>query len=178
MNEHIPTHKQYDSNVEAGDLIVENDIQYISPADQDPEDMPQHKFESTVDGEVVGGAEIDYFSRPLPMYYLAELWVEPEYAGQGNASRIMDKVEAFLKERRKPGVLTEAILDGPAQGMYERRGWVPVPGGLGQHVYNWPEHVSLDVLKGLVMRSTPIDEREGWNTVAEESSHNMDSSQS
>jgi GNAT superfamily N-acetyltransferase len=139
------------------------DIRYTSPSEIDPEvEKPQHKLELRLDGEVIGGAEIDYYSKPLPFYQLTDLWVEHEYAGRGNASRIMDQVENFLKERRKPGVLVEAILDDSAQGMYERRGWMPVPDGLGRHVYNWPDGVSLDVLKGYEERQTPIDEREGY----------------
>jgi len=169
--------RESDSIVSEQDAM-ENDIEYISPAEQDVEDMPQHKFELKDGNKVIGGAEIDYFSKPLPLYQLTDLWIDFEYGGRGNASRIMTRVEAFLEERHKPGVLMEAILDGPAQGMYERRGWVPVPGAPGRYVYNWPEHIPLDVLKGYEMRQTPIDEREGWNAVAEESSHNIDSSRS
>jgi ribosomal protein S18 acetylase RimI-like enzyme len=175
MNERISTYEQNNSDVVSRDLITESDIQYISPAEQDTEDMPQHKFELKDGNRVVGGAEIDYFSKPLPIYQLTDLWIDFEYAGRGNASRIMAQVEAFLQERRKPGVLMEAILDGPARGMYERRGWMPVPETPGRYVYNWPEHVPLDVLKGYEMRHTPVDEREGWNVATEENLREMDS---
>lgn len=168
MNERLVTHEQNDSNVSELDLFAENTIQYTSPSEQGSEDLPQHKFELKDGTKVVGGAEIDYFSKPLPLYQLTDLWIDFEYAGRGNASRLMTQVETFLKERRKPGVLTEAILDGPAQGMYGRRGWMAVPDMPGRYVYNWPEHVSVDVLKGYEMRQTPIDEREGWNPAAEE----------
>jgi ribosomal protein S18 acetylase RimI-like enzyme len=174
MNERISTYEPNNSDAISGSLIVESDIQYISPAEQDAEDMPQHRFELKDGNKIVGGAEIDYYSKPLPFYQLTDLWVEHEYADRGNASRIMTQVEAFLKERRKPGVLMEAILDGPAQGMYERRGWTPVPGSPGRYVYNWPEQVQLDILKGYEMRQTPIDEREGWNEATEENSREMD----
>ena len=138
-------------------------VQYISPSEQSPEDMPQHRFEIVEGDEIIGGAEVDYFSRPLPLYQLSDLWVEHEYSGQGKGSRIMDAVEAFLKEREKPGLLVDAIIYGnDAYGMYERRGWQSIPSNPSIRVYNWPEHVSLDILKGFAMRQTPIEDREGF----------------
>lgn len=124
------------------------EIRYVSPSEQSPDHMPQHKFELVKDGEVIGGAEIDYFSKPLPLYQLTDLWVDESHSGKGQASRIMDEVEGFLRE--KPGVLVDAILEGePAQGMYERRGWQSDPTSMNRKLYNWPEDVSKDVLNGL-----------------------------
>lgn len=137
----------------------ETDIRYVSPAEQSPEDMPQHKFELTQNGQVIGGAEVDYFSTPFPLYQLTDLWVDPDYAGKGNAGRILDRVEEFLQARRKPGVLADAIIDGsPAQGMYARRGWQEVPQGHGLHVFNWPSDVSLSILQGYGARRTPAQD--------------------
>ena len=126
--------------------------------------MPQHRFDFVVDGERIGAAEIDYFSKPLPLYQVTDLYVDFEHKGKGYASQIMDQVETWLRERKKPGILVEAILDGdPAQGIYERRGWKPVPNSFGQHVYNWPDNVDLSILDGYPQRYTDHLERKGNN---------------
>ena len=108
-------------------------IEYSSPKQaKEQGEQPQHRFDLTVNGEVVGGAEIDYFSKPLPLYQVTELWVDHEHKGQGHASQLMGQVEEFLKEKRKPGVVVDAVMEGdPASGMYARRGWQEVPGGYG-----------------------------------------------
>lgn len=167
MNEHAPRHEEdYESNRQVV-MNAETDIQYTSPSEQSSGEMPQHKFEVVDGDEIIGGAEIDYFSKPLPLYQVTDLWVDHAYAGRGNASRIMDRVEDFLEKRGKPGLLVNAIVgDSPAGGMYERRGWEPVPDNPSLHVYNWPQQVSLDVLKSYAMRQTPIDEREGMRDIA------------
>ncbi len=110
---------------------------------------PQHRFELIVDGEIIGAAEVNYFSKPIPLYQVTDLYVDIKYKGKGYASKIMDQVEEWLKERRRPGVLVDAITDGDsAQGMYQKRGWKVVPGGYGLHVFNWPENVDLSILDG------------------------------
>lgn len=114
---------------------------------------PQHRLDLYVGGVVVGSAEIEYFSKPLPYYQLSSLYVEYEHAGKGYASQLMDQVEEWLRKRKKPGVLIDGIDEGsPAAGMYQRRGWKPVPHTPTMFVYNWPADVSLDVLKGLGSR--------------------------
>lgn len=112
MNERAPRQEQNHYPNPQESLNTELPIRYTSPAERSLEEMPQHAFELVEDGEVVGGVEIDYFSRPLPLYQLTDLWVDNEYAGQGNASRIMAQVEAFLRERGKPGMLVDAIVEG------------------------------------------------------------------
>jgi ribosomal protein S18 acetylase RimI-like enzyme len=154
------------ANLSGQKLSSSPEISYVSPAEQSPDDYPQHKFELLDGQDVVGGAEIDYYSKPLPLYHVTDLWVDWSYAGVGNASKIMERVEEFLVERKKPGVLVEAIIDGsPSQGMYERRGWKPVPGGLGLHTYNWPEDISLKILDGYALRYTSFEEREESNNI-------------
>ncbi len=136
-------------------------IQYSSPKESiEHDEMPQHRFDLVVDGERIGAAEIDYFSKPLPLYQVTDLYVDFEHKGKGYASQIMDQVEAWLRDRKKPGILVEAILDGdPARGMYERRGWTPVPKSFGQYVYNWPEDVDISILNGYPERYKSIEER-------------------
>lgn len=139
----------------------DHEIRYTSPSEQDPDDMPQHKFEMLDNGEVIAGADIDYFSRPVPLYQLTELW--SEHSGQGNASKVMDQVESFLRERKKPGILVDAIMEGhPAAGMYEKRGWISVPDSLGLRVYNWPEEVKIKILDGYHYRQTNIIDRDSF----------------
>lgn len=136
-------------------------VQYSSPKESiEQDEMPQHRFDLIVDGERIGAAEINYFSKPLPLYQVTDLYVDFEHKGKGYASQIMDQVETWIRERKKPGILAEAILDGdPAQGMYERRGWKPVPNSFGLHVYNWPDDVDISILDGYPQRYTDPLER-------------------
>ena len=88
-------------------MTTENtpDIQYLSPeAAMEQGEQPQHRLDLIVDGEKIGSAEIDYFSKPLPLYQLSNLYVLFEHHSQGYATQIMEQVEAFLRERKKPGV--------------------------------------------------------------------------
>lgn len=125
-------------------------------------DLPQHRFDLVIDGEKRGGAEVEYFSKPIPLYQLSELYVDFEYKGLGYASMIMEKVEEFLRKRKKPGILTDAIIQGdPASGMYKKRGWIEVPNALGLYVYNWPDNISFDILAGYEFRQTDYLQRQG-----------------
>lgn len=124
---------------------------------------PAHTIEVVGDdGEVIAQAEINYFSRPMPYYQLTDLYTDRAHQGKGFASRIMDAFEAKLKTTGKAGFLVDGILPGSdASGMYERRGWIPVPGGLGQYVYNLPAGTGPEKFIGVEMRQTPIEDRGG-----------------
>jgi ribosomal protein S18 acetylase RimI-like enzyme len=140
-------------------------IQYSSPEDSKEEgEKPQHRFDLIIDGQKIGAAEIDYYSRPLPLYQITDLYVDIQHKGKGYASKILEQVENFLKSKKKPGVLVDAIIDGdPATGMYTRRGWKEVPQSFGLHVFNWPDDVSEDVLTGYPFRYTDLTERKSFN---------------
>lgn len=51
------------------------------------------------------------------------------------------------------------LEDSKAKGMYKRRGWKEIPKSFGLSVFNWPEDVSLDVMKGYASRYTDHLER-------------------
>ena len=131
-------------------------IRYSNPIEsKELGEMEQHRFDLMIDGEVVGAAEIDYFSKPIPLYQITDVYVDFDRKGRGHASEIMDQVEAFLIKRKKPGVLVDAIWKfDPAANMYAKRGWKKVPGTHGRHVFNWPPDVPLDVLSGFQFRYT------------------------
>ncbi len=136
-------------------------IVYKTPAQtmEEEDRSPQHTFDLIVDGEKIGGAEVDYFSKPIPLYQLTDLYVDFEQKGNTYASQLMEQVEAFLREKKKPGVLVEAIIEGDkAVGMYERRGWQKVSSE-NLYVFNWPEDVPLTVLTGYPFRYTDLTER-------------------
>lgn len=137
-------------------------IEYTSPKDARESDIiPQHYFDLESEGRKIGGAEVNYYSKPLPHYQLSELYVDPEFQGIGYGAHLMEQVEAFLLERKKPGVLVDAILpDNNASGMYARRGWKEVPGTYGAHVFNWPENVDTAILKENIFRYTDPLERQ------------------
>ncbi|OGZ07755.1 MAG: hypothetical protein A3D65_01475 [Candidatus Lloydbacteria bacterium RIFCSPHIGHO2_02_FULL_50_13] len=145
-------------------------IQYISPKEAlEQDESPQHRLDLFVNGEKIGSAEIDYFSKPLPLYQLSDLYVFAAHHSKGYGSQIMEQVEAWLKERKKPGVLVDAIEeDEAAHGMYARRGWQKVPHSCCLHVFNWPKKISLDILRTYPLRYTDHTERKGF--VANEAS--------
>jgi len=132
------------------------ELKYSSPKENlEIHELPHHQFDLLINGEKVGAAEIDYFSKPLPLYQVSDLYVDFEHKSRGYASAILAQVERFLIDRKKPGVLVDAIIPGdPASGLYKRRGWKEVPNMMGLYVYNWPEDVSLDVLAGYPFRYT------------------------
>lgn len=136
-------------------------IEYKRPHEQQDEPFPSHTFEFTKNNKVVGGAELQYYSKGLPHYEVSELWVDYEESGQGYASQIMDAVEEFLRAKKKPGTLVDAIYGNQAAvGMYERRGWQKVPNARVL-IFNWPADVPLTVLSGYAQRYTYASEREG-----------------
>lgn len=51
------------------------------------------------------------------------------------------------------------LEDSKAKGIYKRRGWKEIPKSFGLSVFNWPEDVSLDVMKGYASRYTDHLER-------------------
>lgn len=144
--------------------MTSENIKYSSPEEAaEAGEEPQHRFDLVVGGKKIGAAEINYYSKPLPLYQLTDLYVDFESKGKGYASKIMDQVEDFLKTRKRPGVLVDAIMIGDqASGFYARRGWKEVPGGLGLHVFNWPDDVPLKVLDGYASRYTDPMERPGF----------------
>jgi GNAT superfamily N-acetyltransferase len=136
-------------------------IQYVDPKkDLEEEGLGQHRFDLIVEGVKVGGAEINYFSKPLPLYQLTDLYIEPNFQGKGFGSQLIDRFEKMLLARKRSGVLVDAIFeDSKSKGMYERRGWKEVPESCGLYVFNWPENISLDVMKGYASRYTDYLER-------------------
>lgn len=135
-----------------------NEIKYFNPKEvMEQGDPPQHHFDLFVSGEKVGTAELDYYSKPLPIYQVTDLYVDYEHHGKGYGSRLMDQVERWLVERGKPGILVDAILDSePAAGMYQRRGWVKDPTSVHRYVFNWPKEASLEILRGYELRNTNL----------------------
>ena len=122
-----------------------------------------HVFEITENGEVIAGAELLYLSRPVPLYQLSDLWVDYSYQGKGLSSRLMAQVEEFLRQRKKPGVLVDAIMDSsPAKGMYQKRGWVKIPEMMHLFIFNAPKDLDWKVFRGYAERYTPITERESF----------------
>lgn len=141
-------------------MKFEGNVGYKKPEDSYEEDeMKGHLFEIEVNGEVVAGAEVHYYSKPIPFYQVSTLYTEYEYKSRGMASAIMDKVEAFLIERKKPGILIDAIhTDVPeVEGMYLRRGWVPIS-DIGHMVFNLSESIDPSIFDNYSTRG-----QETWN---------------
>ena len=136
-------------------------VRYSSPAEAlHNNEEPLHHFDVFKGDEKIAGAEVNYLSKPIPHYQVSDLYVDPHHQGEGVGSHIMEQVETFLIERKKPGFLVDSIMeDSEASGMYERRGWKAVPDSHGLFVFNWPEATPLDILKGYPSRYTDYLER-------------------
>lgn len=129
-------------------------------------DSAVHTIELVIGGKMIGRAEMSYFSTPTPLYQVSELYVDFEEAGKGHASAIMEEVEKFLVDRKKPGVLVDAIdMESPASGMYIRRGWREIPNTGGLLVFNLPPSIDLSVFRGYAMRYTDPTERDSWKNI-------------
>jgi GNAT superfamily N-acetyltransferase len=104
---------------------------------------------------LLGGADIEYFSKPIPFYQISALWTEYEHRGKGYGSKVMEYIERLLKEKRKAGFLVDAIdSDSPAKGFYARRGWIKVPDSFGQYVFNLPKNVGPEIFQNVQCRGT------------------------
>lgn len=141
------------------------EIQYHNPeANMERGEDAFHTVEMVdEEGEVLGRAEIHYYSKPIPFYQVTDIYTEPEYQGQGVASKVMGWIEHWLQEKRKPGFLVDAIdTKSPASGFYERRGWQAVPGDYSQFVFNLPKSVQPDIFVGVHLRGNPVIERDAF----------------
>lgn len=131
-------------------------VNHLRPKEASPELPAQHDIDLEVNGESVGYAKLVYFSKPVPGYELGMLYINEDKRGMGYGSALMDKVESMLKQKGKTGVLREGIAEldpnSPAIGMYERRGWVPVPGTENEFVFNLPKTVQPDVFSNFGFR--------------------------
>lgn len=140
---------------------------HISPVDN-IENPYCHKMELIIDGERVGEADVEYYSKPFPLYQITHLSVEYKRQGQGFGRKLMEYIENFLKKKGKAGVLADAIYpDSPAAGMYARRGWKEVPGSCGLYCYNLPKKATIDQLKGYPYRYTDYEIRQGRASLKE-----------
>jgi GNAT superfamily N-acetyltransferase len=137
------------------------EIRYLSPAEEKVRyDEYSHTFSLIIDEEIVSAAHIEYLSKPLPIYQVSQLYTLPNHQGRGYASQLMTQVEIFLKTRKKPGVLVDALHSRSlAQGMYQRRGWIEIPGSHGLLVFNWPKDVDMSILKNYPDRYTQLSDR-------------------
>jgi GNAT superfamily N-acetyltransferase len=139
-------------------------IEYKNPRSNiERGELPRHTVDMVNhEGLLMGRAGIEYNSKPVSHYQLTDLHVEPEFRNQGIASEIMQWFEDWLKKKHKIGFLVDGILpDQPAAGFYERRNWLPVPGGRGHFVFNLPETTNIDIFRGIEMRTTWPQDRIG-----------------
>ena len=149
-------------------------FKYQRPHEANPEDPSTHDITLEVGDKEVGYARMLYASSPLPLYEVGLLHVNEEERGKGFGSKLMAEVERLLKEKGKAGVLHEGIAvhtpGSPAIGMYERRGWLPIPGAKDWYAFNLPEGYDITNLRYFSERThTPqrmdrvmrrLDERE------------------
>lgn len=131
-----------------------SELHYFNPAQNlERGESSMHVIEVREGDEVIGGADIEYFSSPVPFYQVSDLWISHEHHGEGHGSKVMDYIEKMLKQKGKAGFLVDAIdANSPAKGMYERRGWQRVPDSLGQYVFNLPKGVKPDIFQNVQYR--------------------------
>lgn len=134
---------------------MEEHIQHISPI-QKTEGPPEHVVQIVIDGEKVGEATLEYFSKPFPLYYVSNLGIYSPHQSKGYGRKVMEFIEHMLKEKGKAGILFDAIdedhpVHGGASGMYQRRGWEHVTGL--RYAYNIPKGSDLEQLKQFQARA-------------------------
>ena len=142
---------------------MEGNLNYKNPAEQSGRIGSCHKFTFEAEGgELISGADVEYLSKPIPHFYINSVFTDEIYQSQGHASKIMDQVEQFLITKNKPGLLIDKIdsKSPEVQGMYQRRGWVEVP-GTNLLAYNLSEGIDTSILTGYQHRYTeyPIRNR-------------------
>lgn len=99
-----------------------------------------HRLQLVIENEPVGYAELEYYNKPFPFYYLSFLQVSENHKGQQFGSFVLDKFNSFLKEKGKAGILYDAMKDSSAaKGIYARHGWLSVAGKKDWYVYNPPQ---------------------------------------
>lgn len=61
-------------------------------------------------------------------YYLDELFVDPDYQGQGLGSRFLKLIEEDIKKRGLAGIYLETDNDKPAYKFYQDKGFTELTG--------------------------------------------------
>ncbi|MCR4312101.1 MAG: GNAT family N-acetyltransferase [Candidatus Uhrbacteria bacterium] len=75
-------------------------------------------------GELAGFAEMVYFGKPVPMYYLEYMQINESHRGKGYGGELIEQVNAFIKDKGKMGLLVNAIEEDKAShDMYLAHGW-------------------------------------------------------
>jgi GNAT superfamily N-acetyltransferase len=98
-----------------------------------------HRIEMTLEGRVIGYANLEYRNDPFPFYYLKLIFIKG-YRGQGLGTQVLTEVNAFLDAKKKPGLLVNAISrTSPARRIYEKHGWVAIPGHEDWYSYGLPD---------------------------------------
>ncbi len=145
-------------------MKYEGPVKYSKPEDSyEEDDMKGHLFEVEENGEVISGAEVHYYSKPIPFYQVSSLYTDYDHISKGMASAVMDKVEAFLDARKKPGVLIDSISsDVPGvKGMYARRGWKQISSG-GRYAYNLSEDIDTSIFENIFARGQDVGVAKSW----------------
>ncbi len=77
-----------------------SELRYFNPAQNIERNEPAiHTIEvHNEDGEIIGGADIEYFSKPIPFYQVTDLWVKYEHHGKGYGSKVMQYVVVMKKK--------------------------------------------------------------------------------
>lgn len=58
-----------------------------------------------------------------PFYILNDLYVVPEFRGQGVGKMLLQHAQQFIQKKQLKGLALETAIDNPAQKLYEALGW-------------------------------------------------------
>jgi GNAT superfamily N-acetyltransferase len=139
-------------------------VHYVPPEKSEMNELfRHHKFEVNEDGVVISSAEVQYYTRPIPVYQVTDLYTIPSRQNEGFASAVLDKIEAFLIERGKPGILVDGIMSDVPEltSMYERRGWRLID-QFGRRVFNLAPDVDPGIFIGYEVRGAEVESNEKW----------------
>lgn len=89
------------------------------------------------EGSIVARVEMVYKTYPFPYYYINDITVDQKNQGYGR--EIVQQLNQLLESKNVAGLLTNGIArSSPAQGMYEKYGWKPIPTRANFLTYNIP----------------------------------------
>ena len=92
----------------------------ITYSKENPESEKHEFFLLDNAGAKIGGARLEYYSHPYPIYILKWIEVEASNKNIGNGHQVMERVNQFLTNKKTPGVLRPFHS---AKEFYKKLGW-------------------------------------------------------
>ena len=138
--------------------MKEIDFEYKKPPETENK---FHRLDLIIDGENIGFAEMEFRNNPFPFYYIELVFVKEIMRGQGLGVKIVEKINEFLDEKGKPGILLNSISSDLAhiKTIYQNHVWKAVQGRPIYFTYKLPELPKGRLDKAIFELSGSLDRR-------------------